>query len=69
MIVPTRHVMAFYDLDVQEQQAIRAIIGESQKKPAGEMALLGVDIGFQDGETEPGPCPRPRGAEGSGASP
>ena len=52
LIVPTRHVMAFYDLDVQEQHAIWAIIGEIQKKLAGEMPLLGVDIGFQDGTSE-----------------
>jgi diadenosine tetraphosphate (Ap4A) HIT family hydrolase len=52
LIVPSRHVSAFYDLDVQEQHAIWEIIGEIQKKLAGEMELLGVDIGFEDGKSE-----------------
>lgn len=52
LIVPSRHVAAFYDLDVQEQHAIWEIIGEIQQKLSGEMKLLGVDIGFQDGHSE-----------------
>ena len=52
VIAPTRHVTAFYDLDVQEQRAIWGIIGESQKRLAAEMDLLGIDIGFEDGESE-----------------
>jgi|SRR5271157_2025839 len=67
VIVPARHVTAFYDLDVQEQRAIWGIIGESQKRLAAELDLLGIDIGFQDGETEQDHAlvhvvPRTRGA-------
>lgn len=52
VIAPTRHVPAFYDLDVQEQRAIWGIIGESQRKLGAEMELVGIDIGFQDGQSE-----------------
>ena len=49
VIAPTRHAQGFYDLDVQEQHAIWSIIGEIQKHLAGQMQLVGFDIGFQDG--------------------
>jgi diadenosine tetraphosphate (Ap4A) HIT family hydrolase len=52
VIAPTRHVAAFYDLDVQEQGAIWVIIGEIEKRLASTMKLAGVDIGFEDGVTE-----------------
>ena len=52
IIVPARHVPAFYDLDVQEQHAVWEIINKSQLRLAAEMELLGFDIGFQDGATE-----------------
>jgi diadenosine tetraphosphate (Ap4A) HIT family hydrolase len=50
VIVPKRHVGAFYDLDVQEQRAVWSIIGQSQQRLSKEMELLGFDIGFQDRE-------------------
>jgi diadenosine tetraphosphate (Ap4A) HIT family hydrolase len=45
-------VTTFYDLDVQEQHTVWEIIGEIQKKLAGEIELMGIDIGFQDGQSE-----------------
>ena len=54
LVAPARHVATFYELDVQEQQAIWGIIGEIQKKLAGEMELVGLDLGFQDGAPEQG---------------
>jgi diadenosine tetraphosphate (Ap4A) HIT family hydrolase len=48
VIVPTRHVTAFYDLDVQEQGAIWAIVREIQQRLASTVEMSGVDIGFQD---------------------
>jgi diadenosine tetraphosphate (Ap4A) HIT family hydrolase len=52
VIAPTRHVAAFYDLDVQEQGAIWVIIREIEKRLASTMKLMGVDIGFEDGATD-----------------
>ena len=48
VIAPTRHVAAFYDLDVQEQGAIWVLIGAIKDR----LDVLDVDIGFEDGRSE-----------------
>jgi len=52
VIAPKRHVRAFYDLDVQEQGDIWLIIRELQKRLADVVELAGVDIGFEDGQSD-----------------
>ena len=52
VIAPRRHVRVFYDLDVQEQGDIWLIIRELQKRLADVVELTGVDIGFEDGQSD-----------------
>ena len=76
VVAPTRHAQTFYDLDVQEQRAVWTIVGEIQRHLATEMAVVGFELGFEDGATPDDhthvhvlprlagrPIPLPRGIE------
>jgi diadenosine tetraphosphate (Ap4A) HIT family hydrolase len=49
VVAPRRHVLAFYDLDVQEQQLVWGMVGEIQKRFASALKVDGFHVGFADG--------------------
>ena len=49
VVAPRRHVLTFYDLDVQEQQVVWALVGEIQKRIVSALKVEGFHIGFADG--------------------
>lgn len=49
VVAPRRHVLAFYDLDVQEQQEVWGLVGEIQKRIASALKVEGFHVGFADG--------------------
>jgi diadenosine tetraphosphate (Ap4A) HIT family hydrolase len=50
VVAPRRHVAAFYDLDVQEQQLLWAVVQELRKRISTALKTDGFDVGFADGE-------------------
>lgn len=48
LVAPRRHVGTFYDLDVQEQRAVWALVTEVRGRVACSMRTVGFDIGFAD---------------------
>jgi len=48
VIVPRRHVAAFYDLDVQEQRTIWAMVEAVRARISASLNVVGFDIGFED---------------------
>jgi len=50
MVAPRRHVAAFYDLDVAEQQQIWGVLSDLRKRIAASLTVEGFDVGFADGE-------------------
>ena len=48
MVIPRRHVAAFYDLDVQEQRMIWEAISQLCRHIAESVATEGYDVGFVD---------------------
>jgi diadenosine tetraphosphate (Ap4A) HIT family hydrolase len=52
VVAPRRHVLTFYDLDVQEQQVVWALVGEIQKRIVSALKVDGFHIGFADGTAE-----------------
>jgi diadenosine tetraphosphate (Ap4A) HIT family hydrolase len=49
VVAPRRHVLTFYDLDVQEQQVAWGLVGEIQKRVAAALKVDGFHVGFADG--------------------
>ena len=49
VVAPRRHVLAFYDLDVQEQRQVWALVGEIQTRIASALKVEGFHVGFADG--------------------
>lgn len=49
VVAPRRHVLTFYDLDVQEQQVVWGLVGEIQKRIASALKVDGFHVGFADG--------------------
>ncbi len=52
VVAPRRHVLAFYDLDVQEQRMVWNLVGDIQKRIASALKVDGFDLGFVDGNAE-----------------
>lgn len=52
VVAPRRHVLAFYDLDVQEQQVVWGLVGEIQKRISSSLKVDGFHVGFADGTDE-----------------
>jgi diadenosine tetraphosphate (Ap4A) HIT family hydrolase len=52
VVAPRRHVVTFYDLDVQEQQVVWNLVGEIRKRIAAALKVDGFHIGFADGTPE-----------------
>jgi diadenosine tetraphosphate (Ap4A) HIT family hydrolase len=50
VVAPRRHVEAFYDLDVQEQREVWAVVTEIRDRVARSMRTEGFDIGFADSQ-------------------
>lgn len=50
LIAPRRHVSTFYDLDVQEQALLWAVVQELRGRISAALRTEGFDIGFADGE-------------------
>ena len=52
VVAPRRHVLAFYDLDVQEQRMVWNLVAEIQKRISAALKVDGFDVGFADGNSE-----------------
>jgi len=52
VVAPRRHVTSFYDLDVQEQRVVWALVSEIQKRIESALKVDGFDVGFADGDQE-----------------
>jgi ATP adenylyltransferase len=52
VVAPRRHVLAFYDLDVQEQRVVWTMVGEIQKRISSALKVDGFYVGFADGDDE-----------------
>jgi diadenosine tetraphosphate (Ap4A) HIT family hydrolase len=50
LVVPRRHVAAFYDLDVGEQRHVWEVMGLLRDRIASTLPVQGFDVGFQDGD-------------------
>src|SRR5262245_57831997 len=50
LIVPRRHVAAFYDLDVSEQHRIWEVLNDLRTRIKLSLRVNGFDAGFVDGE-------------------
>src|SRR5579872_111051 len=54
VVAPRRHVNTFYDLDVQEQQVVWALVREIQQRITSALKVDGFHVGFADGtEADP----------------
>lgn len=49
VVVPRRHVSAFYDLDVEEQRVLWELVTEIRKRISAALIVKGFDVGFVDG--------------------
>jgi diadenosine tetraphosphate (Ap4A) HIT family hydrolase len=52
VIAPRRHVLAFYDLDVQEQRMVWNLVADIRKRIEAALKVDGFDVGFADGTAE-----------------
>jgi len=52
VVAPRRHVMTFYDLDVQEQRMVWTLVAEIQKRISSALKIEGFHVGFADGSDE-----------------
>lgn len=52
VVAPRRHVSAFYELDVQEQRAVWALVMEIKTRIRSSLKVDGFDVGFADSEAE-----------------
>ncbi|HEY2016356.1 MAG TPA: HIT domain-containing protein [Bryobacteraceae bacterium] len=52
VVAPRRHVLAFYDLDVQEQRTVWNLVSDIQKRISAALKVEGFDVGFADGNAE-----------------
>ena len=50
VVAPRRHVASFYELDVQEQQLLWAIVLELRRRISSALRTDGFGVGFADGE-------------------
>jgi diadenosine tetraphosphate (Ap4A) HIT family hydrolase len=50
LVVPRRHVSAFYDLDVGEQRHIWEVLRILRDRIAGTLPVQRFDVGFEDGD-------------------
>lgn len=54
VVAPRRHVLTFYDLDVQEQQRVWNMVAEIQRRIVSAIRVDGFHVGFADGtEADP----------------
>lgn len=49
LIVPTRHVASFFELDAAEQAAMLDLLRRARERLAGEMSLDAFNVGINDG--------------------
>lgn len=49
VVAPRRHVLTFYDLDVQEQQVVWSLVREIQARIESSLKVEGFHVGFADG--------------------
>ena len=49
VVLPRRHVAAFYDLDVQEQRVLWEMVTEVRNRISSALIVRGFDVGFVDG--------------------
>jgi diadenosine tetraphosphate (Ap4A) HIT family hydrolase len=49
VVAPRRHVLAFYDLDVQEQRLVWDLVGEIQTRISQALKVERFHVGFADG--------------------
>ena len=49
VVIPRRHVRAFYDLDVQEQNGLWEVVTELRKRISAALVVKGFEVGFLDG--------------------
>jgi diadenosine tetraphosphate (Ap4A) HIT family hydrolase len=49
VVVPRRHVTAFYDLDVEEQRVLWDMVTEIRHRISMALVVRGFDVGFVDG--------------------
>ena len=49
VVAPVRHVETFYDLDVQEQQAVWALVQEIRMRISASLRVEAFYVGFADG--------------------
>jgi diadenosine tetraphosphate (Ap4A) HIT family hydrolase len=52
VVAPRRHVLTFYDLDVQEQRMVWNLVAEIQNRIAGALKIQGFHVGFADGSDD-----------------
>jgi len=51
LVIPKRHVASFFEMTVEEQHAILALLNESQKTIQADGFNIGVNIGQAAGQT------------------
>jgi len=49
VVVPRRHVRAFYDLDVEEQKVLWDLVMEIRNRISAVLVVKGFAVGFVDG--------------------
>ena len=49
VVVPRRHVRAFYDLDVEEQRVLWELVTEIRNRISAVLVVKGFEVGFLDG--------------------
>jgi len=49
VVVPRRHVRAFYDLDVEEQRVLWELVTEIRNRISAVLVVKGFEVGFVDG--------------------
>lgn len=49
VVVPRRHVRAFYDLDVEEQRVLWELVTEIRNRISAVLLVKGFAVGFVDG--------------------
>lgn len=49
VVVPRRHVRAFYDLDVEEQRVLWELVNEIRKRISAVLVVKSFEVGFLDG--------------------
>ena len=52
VVAPRRHVLNFYDLDVQEQRMVWNLVADIQQRIASALKVDGFDVGFADGSAQ-----------------